>query len=61
MHDNFRFKDEHLAIGDGNFDFQTLFSMLRDINCVYTIEAHTVEDVRKSLKRFDEFMQAIRG
>jgi len=61
MHDNFRFKDEHLAIGDGDFDFHTLFSGLSDIDCVYTIEAHTVEDVRKSLKRFDEFMQSLRG
>jgi sugar phosphate isomerase/epimerase len=51
LHDNDRSADTHNAIGDGTFDFDTLFSTLRDKNLIYTIEAHTPEDVLKSLER----------
>jgi sugar phosphate isomerase/epimerase len=56
LHDNSRYHDEHLAIGDGDFDFQTLFNELKGSDCVYTIEAHTVEDVQKSLERIGEYL-----
>ena len=57
IHDNSRTADEHLAIGDGDFDFTTLFKELAGIDCVYTIEAHTIQDVKKSLKRIKKFIK----
>lgn len=51
LHDNAKDKDLHLPIGNGNFDFRTLFIELQGKNCVYTIEAHTVEDAKKSMER----------
>jgi len=59
LHDNTRITDDHLAIGDGNFDFMTLFKELRGIDCIYTIEAHTVEGVRKSMERLPGFLKNI--
>lgn len=57
IHDNSRTADEHLAIGDGDFDFTTLFKELEGIDCVHTIEAHTIQDVKKSLKRIKKFIK----
>jgi sugar phosphate isomerase/epimerase len=54
LHDNSRGGDNHLAIGDGNFDFGLLFEELNGIDCAYTIEAHSVEDVKKSLARLSD-------
>ena len=55
LHDNSRDGDDHLAIGDGSFDFKLLFDELKGIDCAYTIEAHSVEDVKKSLARISDF------
>ncbi len=55
LHDNNRNADTHNAIGDGTFDFNTLFSMLKDKDIVYTIEGHTPEDVFKSLERLKDY------
>ncbi len=57
LHDNDTLKDSHLAIGDGNFDFETLFRELKGRECVYTIEAHTVEGVRKSIERLKGYFE----
>lgn len=57
LHDNFRHADDHLAIGDGDFDFTTLFSELKEIDCVYTIEAHNVKDAITSLERLKAYRQ----
>ncbi len=51
LHDNNKDADNHKAIGDGTFDFDTLFSLLGDKNLIYTIEAHTPEDALKGLER----------
>lgn len=51
LHDNTRVRDSHFAIGEGNFDFRTLFKELKGENFVYTIEAHTIEDAKKSIER----------
>lgn len=51
LHDNSREGDEHLPMGEGTFDFETLFKEVKGIDCVYTIEAHSVENARKSLER----------
>jgi sugar phosphate isomerase/epimerase len=50
LHDNDRSADQHLPIGEGSFDFGTFFSRLGRTECVYTIEAHTPERVRKSIE-----------
>ena len=55
LHDNNKSADNHKAIGDGSFDFGTLFSMMKDTKLVYTIEAHTQEDALKSLERFKTY------
>lgn len=51
LHDNDKTFDSHLPIGDGTFDFDLFFKRLRDIDCLYTIEAHTPERVIKSIER----------
>ncbi|MBI3593122.1 MAG: sugar phosphate isomerase/epimerase [Nitrospirae bacterium] len=58
LHDNDKSADQHLPVGDGTFDFNTLFSSLNR-NCVYTIEAHTPEMVLKSIKRLEEYTQGL--
>lgn len=55
LHDNNKSADNHRAIGDGSFDFDTLFPLLKDRNLVYTIEAHTKEDAFKSLERLKTY------
>ncbi|MBM4128894.1 MAG: sugar phosphate isomerase/epimerase [Nitrospira sp.] len=55
LHDNRGDADTHSAIGDGTFDFDKLFSMLKDKNLIYTIEAHTPEDVMKSIERLRNY------
>jgi len=57
LHDNMRNADEHLAIGDGDFDFVTLFNELQGIDCVYTLEAHNVKDAITSLERLDKYLR----
>jgi sugar phosphate isomerase/epimerase len=57
LHDNSRYADHHLAIGEGDFDFPALFSELEGKDCVYTLEAHTIEDVQKSMERLKIFLQ----
>jgi len=55
LHDNNKTFDEHLAIGDGTFDFAALFPYLKDKNMIYTIEGHTPEDVLKSIERLKSY------
>lgn len=57
LHDNLRNADHHLAIGEGDFDFQTLFRELEGVDCVYTLEAHTVREAKISLERLKFFLQ----
>ncbi len=57
LHDNDKSADLHYPIGDGSFDFNTLFSELKNNNCIYTIEAHTPERVLKSMERLKEYSQ----
>ena len=56
LHDNSRYGDDHLALGDGDFNFRKLFAELKGTDCVYTIESHTVKDVKKSLERIGEYL-----
>jgi sugar phosphate isomerase/epimerase len=55
LHDNNKQADQHLAMGEGVFDFEKFFGLLQNKECIYTIEAHTPEAVLRSidyLKRF---------
>ncbi len=56
LHDNDKTFDSHLAIGEGTFDFNTLFSTLKDKNLIYTIEAHTPEDTIRSIERLQKYI-----
>ncbi|MEW6569918.1 MAG: sugar phosphate isomerase/epimerase family protein [Nitrospirota bacterium] len=58
LHDNNRTFDDHFAIGDGSFDFKTLFLSLKEKNIVYTIEVHSAEGVAKSMQRLKEYWQS---
>lgn len=56
LHDNDRTADTHNPIGDGTFDFDTLFSTLKDKDLIYTIEAHNAEDAMKSVERLKKYI-----
>lgn len=51
LHDNDRTADQHNPIGDGCFDFPSLFSLLQGKDCVRTIEARSPEMALKSMER----------
>jgi sugar phosphate isomerase/epimerase len=57
LHDNEGYSDDHLSIGEGNVDFQTIFRETRDLGCVYTIESHTPEAVLKSIRTLKSFFE----
>ncbi len=51
-HDNLADDDTHLALGDGNIDFKTIFDTYESNNYdgVYVIEVNTKESILKSLE-----------
>lgn len=55
LHDNHGFRDEHLAVGQGDFDFQGLFSHLksRNIRPLITLEPRSENDLWVSLNALD--------
>lgn len=55
LHDNDKKSDAHAPIGDGTFDFDTLFSALKYKEIIYTLEAHNPEDARKSIERLQKY------
>ena len=56
LHDNDKTADDHIAIGEGTFDFERLFAELGDKDIIYTIEGHTPEDVLKSINRLKGYL-----
>lgn len=52
LHDNHGRTDEHLGLGEGNFDFDSLFGFFKTLTKqpVITLEAHTKEGVLRSLE-----------
>jgi sugar phosphate isomerase/epimerase len=56
LHDNDRTSDQHLPIGEGTFDFGKFFALLRNRNCVCTIESHTQENVFRSMESLKRFL-----
>ena len=57
LHDNRGFRDEHLPVGRGNFDFNTLFSYLKSQNIkpIITLEPRSETDLWDSLNALDRF------
>jgi sugar phosphate isomerase/epimerase len=58
IHDNHGQSDEHLPPGEGQIDFDRLFDLLRRHapDAVYTIEAHTVERMQRSLNNVKNYL-----
>ena len=56
LHDNDKKSDQHLAIGDGTFDFDRFFELLENKDCIYTLEAHNAENVKRSIERLKKYL-----
>lgn len=56
IHDNTGASDQHLPVGDGSFDFERFFAILKNRDCIKTIEAHSAESVMKSLAGLKKFL-----
>lgn len=56
LHDNNKTSDQHLAIGEGTFDFDKFFALLKNKDCIYTLEAHNAEDALKSIDRLKKYL-----
>ena len=57
LHDNSGAKDDHLAMGMGNIDFQTLFRNLKAIKKdppIITLEPHREEDFQPSIEYLEK-------
>ena len=53
LHDNNRTSDQHLPVSEGTFDFKYFFELLGNRNCIYTLEAHSPQNVLKSIKALE--------
>jgi len=63
LHDNFGQRDDHLPVGDGNIDFQTLFNLL---GCLpqspsMTLEAHSQTAIIRSCEGLSRFLSLPSG
>lgn len=56
LHDNDKTADDHIAIGEGTFNFEKLFASLEGKDIIYTIEGHTPENVLKSIRRLKGYL-----
>jgi sugar phosphate isomerase/epimerase len=57
LHDNHGFRDDHLPVGKGDFDFPALFSYLKlkNIMPIITLEPRSESDLWDSLNALDRF------
>jgi sugar phosphate isomerase/epimerase len=57
LHDNHGFRDDHLPVGKGDFNFPALFSYLkdRDVQPIITLEPRSESDLWESLNALDRF------
>ncbi|MFZ5906802.1 MAG: sugar phosphate isomerase/epimerase family protein [Nitrospirota bacterium] len=53
LHDNTGKADDHLPMGEGNFDFTSLFAAVHPARPVYTLEVRSKEGVLKSIERLN--------
>jgi len=61
LHDNDRSSDQHLPVGDGTFDFGKFFHLLKNRDCIHTIEAHSPDKVMRSMKNIARFTETAAG
>ncbi len=56
LHDNNGLYDDHLAVGEGGFDFHALFTYLKNKNLtpIITLEPHVENDLWKSLSALNK-------
>lgn len=59
IHDNNGQADEHLPPGEGQIDFASLFSLLKQYapQAIWTIEAHTIERLERARTAIDKLIQ----
>lgn len=55
LHDNDKTSDQHLPVGEGTFDFGRFFYLLKNRDCIHTIEAHSPEKVLRSMENIIRF------
>jgi sugar phosphate isomerase/epimerase len=58
LHDNDKTSDQHLPVGDGTFDFGKFFYLLKNKDCIHTIEAHSPENVIRSMESILRFTRS---
>lgn len=58
LHDNHGVNDEHLPIGEGEIDFDKIFSLLKSYapDAVWTIEAHTAERLDRAMLNIRKYL-----
>jgi len=58
LHDNHREMDEHLPIGEGNFDFDQFFKLLSQyrLNPIYTLEPHEEDHLWRGLQAVKKYI-----
>lgn len=58
LHDNHRRADEHLPLGEGLIDFETIFSLLKEknLNPILTIEPHQKEHLLSNLQALQKYI-----
>jgi len=60
IHDNHGLRDDHAPVGEGNIDFSVFFRLMARYapQAAWTIEAHSKEDLDRSLANIGKFLQA---
>jgi len=61
LHDNDRSSDQHLPVGEGTFNFGKFFLLLKNRDCIHTIEAHAPDKVMRSMKNIACFTKTAAG
>jgi sugar phosphate isomerase/epimerase len=59
LHDNHREMDEHLPVGEGNFDFDRFFQLLSQygLNPIYTLEPHEEGHLWRGLEAVKKYIR----
>ncbi|PLX88553.1 MAG: AP endonuclease, partial [Desulfuromonas sp.] len=59
LHDNTGKGDEHRPVGEGDIDFDQLFSLIHRLDTTpsMTLEAHTLEELDRSLVNIEPFLR----
>jgi sugar phosphate isomerase/epimerase len=61
LHDNDRTSDQHLPVSEGTFDFNAFFCLLKNRDCIHTIEAHSPDTVIRSMEHVARFTGTAAG